>query len=61
MIFNRVCQVKPGHVAKVMEYGPKFMELAKKMNIKTFGFLGAGGGKVLKLCDEVFLVPSESL
>lgn len=33
------------------------MELAKKMNIKTFGFLGAGGGKVLELCDEVFLVP----
>ena len=31
MIFNRVCQVKPGHVAKAMEYGPKFMELAKKI------------------------------
>lgn len=33
------------------------IELAKKMNIKTFGFLGAGGGQVLNLCDEVFLVP----
>lgn len=33
------------------------IELAKKMNIKTFGCLGAGGGKVLDLCDEVFLVP----
>ena len=33
------------------------MELAKEMNIKTFGFLGAGGGKVLELCDETFLVP----
>jgi D-sedoheptulose 7-phosphate isomerase len=33
------------------------MELAKKMNIKTFGFLGAGGGQVLELCDEAFLVP----
>ena len=35
------------------------MELAKKMNIKTFGFLGAGGGKVLELCDEAFLVPGD--
>ena len=26
------------------------------MNVKTLGFLGAGGGKVLELCDEVFLV-----
>ena len=34
------------------------MELAKKMSIRTFGFLGAGGGKVFKLCDEAFLVPS---
>ena len=33
------------------------MELAREMKIKTFGFLGAGGGKVLKLCDEAFLVP----
>ena len=33
------------------------MELAKEMNILTFGFLGAGGGKVLELCDEAFLVP----
>jgi D-sedoheptulose 7-phosphate isomerase len=33
------------------------MELAKEMNIQTFGFLGAGGGKVLELCDEAFLVP----
>ena len=32
---------------------------AKKMDIKVFGFLGAGGGKVLDLCDEVFLVPSD--
>jgi len=33
------------------------MELAKEMNIKTFGFLGGGGGKILELCDEAFLVP----
>lgn len=35
------------------------MELAKEMNIQTFGFLGAGGGKVLELCDEAFLVPGD--
>ena len=29
------------------------------MNIKTFGFLEGGGGKVLNLCDEAFLVPSD--
>jgi len=35
------------------------MELAKEMNIQTFGFLGAGGGKVLELCDDAFLVPGD--
>ena len=35
MIFYRVCQVKPGHVAKAMEYGPKFMELAKKYLVRN--------------------------
>ena len=35
------------------------MELARKMKIKTLGFLGAGGGQVLDLCDEVFLVPGD--
>ena len=34
------------------------MQMAKKMNIKAYGFLGAGGGKALDHCDEVFLVPS---
>jgi len=34
------------------------MQAANKMNIKVFGFLGSGGGKALKYCDEVFLVPS---
>ena len=34
------------------------MKSAKKMGIKVFGFLGSGGGKALKLCDEAFLVPS---
>jgi D-sedoheptulose 7-phosphate isomerase len=37
----------------------KAMELAQRMNIKTFGFLGAGGGKLLELCDEAFLVPGD--
>ena len=34
------------------------MIAAKKMGIKVFGFLGSDGGEALKLCDEVFLVPS---
>ena len=35
------------------------MQLARKKNIKVFGFLGAGGGNALEICDEVFLVPSK--
>jgi D-sedoheptulose 7-phosphate isomerase len=35
----------------------KAMKLAKAMKINVFGFLGAGGGEALELCDEVFLVP----
>jgi D-sedoheptulose 7-phosphate isomerase len=35
------------------------LKLAKEMNIQTFGFLGAGGGQVLELCDEAFLVPGD--
>lgn len=31
---------------------------ARKMNISVFGFLGSKGGKVLKYCNEFFLVPS---
>ena len=34
------------------------MKLAKQMKIRNFGFLGAGGGEAIQLCDEVFLVPS---
>jgi len=34
------------------------MRAAKKMGINVFGFLGSGGGEVLELCDENFLVPS---
>ena len=37
----------------------KAMQLARKKNIKVFGFLGAGGGKALEICDEAFLVPSK--
>jgi D-sedoheptulose 7-phosphate isomerase len=36
------------------------MIAAKKMGIKVFGFLGSGGGEAIKLCDEVFLVPSNN-
>ncbi len=32
---------------------------AKKKGIKVFGFLGAGGGNTIELCDESFLVPSD--
>jgi len=35
------------------------MQVANKMDIKVFGFLGSGGGKALKYCDEAFLVPSD--
>jgi len=33
---------------------------AKEMDIKVFGFLGAGGGKILEYCDEAFVVPSDN-
>ena len=36
------------------------MRVAKKMNIKVFGFLGSDGGKAIDLCDEIFLVPSDN-
>jgi D-sedoheptulose 7-phosphate isomerase len=36
------------------------MKQARKMGIKVFGFLGAGGGKALELCDEAFVVPSDN-
>ena len=36
----------------------KALKIAKKKDIKTFGFLGNDGGKAIKNCDEVFLVPS---
>ena len=34
------------------------MKAAKELKIKVFGFLGCGGGKALKYCDEAFIVPS---
>tara|TARA_B100001013_G_C24452857_1_gene380351 strand:- start:112 stop:708 length:597 start_codon:yes stop_codon:yes gene_type:complete len=37
----------------------KAMQLAKKKKIRVFGFLGAGGGQALEVCDEAFLVPSK--
>jgi len=38
----------------------KAMKAARNMNIKVFGFLGSGGGKVLQYCDEAFVVPSDN-
>ena len=35
------------------------LQSAKKMKIKTFGFLGSQGGRAHKLCDESFIVPSD--
>jgi len=36
----------------------KVLETAKKIKIKTIGFLGSEGGKSLKYCDLAFIVPS---
>jgi D-sedoheptulose 7-phosphate isomerase len=36
------------------------MSAAKNMGVKVFGFLGSGGGKALKICDEAFIVPSHN-
>ena len=30
MHYHRIVEIKPGHQAQAMEYGPKFMELDKK-------------------------------
>lgn len=38
----------------------RVMKVARKMNIKVFGFLGKGGGECLGLCDISFLVPSNN-
>ena len=35
------------------------MQLAKKMGIKAYGFLGSNGGDLKKLCDICFIVPSD--
>ena len=33
---------------------------ARKLDIKSFGFLGSGGGRCLELCDKAFIVPSNN-
>ena len=33
------------------------MEAAQEIGIRVYGFLGSGGGKAKRLCDEQFLVP----
>ena len=35
------------------------LETAKKIKIKTIGFLGSEGGESLKHCDLAFTVPSK--
>ena len=37
----------------------KVLETAKKIKIKTIGFLGSEGGESLKHCDLAFIVPSD--
>jgi D-sedoheptulose 7-phosphate isomerase len=37
------------------------MKAAKEMGIEVFGFLGCKGGDAAKLCDEVFIVPSDNV
>jgi len=42
MHYHRIVEIKSGHQAQAMEYGPKFMELAKKIlgeNYKGMQFL----------------------
>ena len=34
------------------------LETAKKIKVKTVGFLGSEGGESLKYCDLAFIVPS---
>ena len=36
------------------------MKAAKELGITVFGFLGSGGGRALKYCDEAFIVPSDN-
>jgi len=36
------------------------MGAAKEIGIKVYGFLGSGGGRAIKLCDEFFLVPDNN-
>jgi len=38
----------------------KALDAARDMGIRTFGFLGAGGGDALPLCDRSFIVPSDN-
>jgi len=36
------------------------MRAAKEIGIKVYGFLGSGGGRAIKLCDDYFLVPDNN-
>jgi|SaaInlStandDraft_3_1057020.scaffolds.fasta_scaffold64468_2 D-sedoheptulose 7-phosphate isomerase len=36
------------------------LKAAKELEIKSFGFLGSGGGKALSECEIAFLVPSNN-
>ncbi len=36
------------------------LKAAKELGVKSFGFLGAGGGRALSECEIAFLVPSDN-
>ena len=38
----------------------KVLKEAKKKNIYSIGFLGKGGGKAKKMCDQTLVIPSEN-
>ena len=38
----------------------RVLSTAKKLKIKSFGFLGSSGGRCLHLCDKAFVVPSSN-
>ena len=50
-----ICISTSGNSKNIIEV----LKQSKKMRIFSIGFLGAGGGKALPLCDKVFLVPSK--
>jgi D-sedoheptulose 7-phosphate isomerase len=51
-----ICLTTSGNSENII----KSMKAASDMNIKVFGFLGAGGGKAARYCENSFIVPSQN-